>query len=458
MLADLVIKNGKVVTPSGIISAGIAIDNEKIVSVAKDEHLPKGDKIINAAGKYVLPGCIDTHVHFGSKRPYEDDVKMGTASAVCGGVTTVMHFLRDKRSYPQVFQMYRNPIEKFSFADVAFHAMVLSDIHTKEFKECMDLGITSFKFLMAYKGPEGEALGVTGADAGMLYDGFESIRGLGGLPMVHAENIEIIYKLNPRYKDRKDLGAWTDTRPALCEEIDMILACKIAEALNSPLYVAHVSIGSGIDIIKEFRKRGIEIYIETCPHFLVIDKTGDKLKNPLLAKHNPPVRTKEDQAKLWSGIQKGYVNCIGTDTSSGCLLDQMNVESGNIWEVSLSSSSLETTLPILLSEGVNKGRISVERVAEVYSYNSAKIFGLFPQKGVIRTGSDADLTIVDLKKKVKILPEMLHSGADWDVYEGWELIGWPVITIVRGMIMVEDGEIVGKQGFGNYIPRRGTQS
>lgn len=247
-----------------------------------------------------------------------------------------MHFLLDKRPYPEVFQTYRDPIEKASFTDVGFHAMVISDIHTKQFKQCVELGVTSFKFLMAYKGPEGEAIVVTGADSGMLYQGFERIRDLGGLPMVHAENIEIVYKLNPRYKDRKDLAAWTEARPALCEEIDLTSACTIAEALNSSLYVVHLSIGNGIGLVNEFRRRGTRV--ETCPQYLVIDKTGEGLRNPLLAKHNPPVRTKDDQARLWAGIRQGYVDCIGTDSAT-TMLNQMNVESGNIWDARLPGAS-----------------------------------------------------------------------------------------------------------------------
>lgn len=454
MMADKVIKNGKIVTPLTVFEAGVTIQGEKIGLVAEERLLPPAKEVIDAQGNYILPGCIECHCHLGLYNPWEKELESETRSAVVGGITTVMCSLLEMGSLTERFSYYQDLVKKYAFTDIAFYRMVMTEEHLKELEGSINLGITSFKFLMAYKGAEGKALGVEGTDLGFLYRGFEKLKNLRGLPMVHAENIDIIYALNPRYRQRNDLAVWSETRPHLCEEIDIYTACRIAEEVKSPLYIVHTSVGKATDIVGEFRTRGNKVYLETCPHYLTLDYTGEGLKEPLLAKVNPPLRTKEDQELLWRGLQSGLIECVGTDHCSPSY--NAKRADGNIWNMLLGFPGMATMLPIMLSEGVNKGKIGLEKVVEVCSYNTARVHGLYPRKGTILPGADADLVIVDLDRKMKVIPEFLQSGANFSLYEGWELKGWPVLTMIRGKVVMKEGKIVADAPHGCYIPTSKT--
>ena len=452
MIVDKIIKNGQIVTSQNIFEAGIAIQGKKIAMVAKEAILPEAKEIIDAQGNYILPGCIECHSHLGLFNPWEKELESETRSAAIGGITTVMSTLLEKDPLPDRFPYYQDLVKKYAYTDIVFYGMVMTEKHLEELEESVKLGITSFKFLMAYKGEEGRALGVEGSDLGFLYRGLEKLKKLKGLPMVHAENIDIIYALNSRYKQRNDLALWSDTRPHLCEEIDIYTACRMAEEISSPLYIVHTSVGRAIDIVAEFRNRGNKVYLETCPHYLILDYTGERLKEPLMAKVNPPLRTKKDQDLLWQGIQRDLVNCVGTDHCSPSY-EAKRVD-GNIWNMLPGFPGMATMLPLMLSEGVNKHRITLEKVAELCSYNTARIHGLYPRKGAIIPGADADLVIVDLDKKMTVTPEILQSGANFSLYDGWELKGWPVLTMVRGNVVMKEGKIVSDSPQGCHIPTR----
>jgi dihydroorotase (multifunctional complex type) len=451
MAMDIVIRNGKVVTPQGIIEGGVAIEGERIAMIAQDSFLPEAARVIDAQGNYILPGAIDCHCHLGIySGDYASDLLTETRSAALGGVTTVLNSIITPSFTMKDLDSYISPIGKNAYVDLCLYLVIMTKDHIKELPEYSRVGINSFKFLMAYKGKEGEALGVQGLDLGILYQGFEAVKEAGGLPMVHAENIEVIYGLNPRFQDRNDLAVWSETRPHICEEIDIYSACKIAETVGTPLYVVHTSVGNAIQVVGEFRKRGNTVYLETCPQYLTLEYTGEDIKEPLLGKVNPPLRTKDDIELLWHGIQQGLVNCMGTDHCNPTYQEKMADK--NIWNILPGFPGVATLLPIMLSEGVNKGRISIEKVVEVCSLNSAKIHGLYPRKGTLSPGADADLVIVDLDKKVKVTANLLQSRSDFTLYDGWELTGWPILTMVRGTIVSQDMKLVGRQGHGKFIP------
>jgi D-hydantoinase len=452
MPVDIVIKNCKVVRSDNVLSAGIAIDNGKIVAVAGDTHLPKADKTINAKGNYVLPGLIDPHVHLGLLVPFDKDFKTETQSAAGGGVTTIIHLLIEKGSYKETFEKNKKIGEKNSTVDFAYHAWIMSDQHLKEIPDCVNLGVSSFKFFMAYKGAEGEQLGIASQDDGVLYFGFRKIAEIGfpALPMIHAENSEIIhrFKLDLMEKGRTDLAAWTDARPNFCEEEPMRRAIFLAKMARSPLYIVHMTIAEGVDLVAKAKAEGQRVIAETCPHYLTLTKYDKKIG--VLGKVNPPLRDKASIERLWWGIQKGIVDCIGSDHVTE--MSEIKKGKGDIWSAFPGFPGMETILPVMLSEGVNKRRITINKLVEVCSTNTAKIFGLWPRKGTIDIGSDADLVIVNLKKTVTVKPEILHSASDFTLYDGWKLKGWPTLTMVEGNIVMEDGEITGKPGTGKYIP------
>jgi dihydroorotase-like cyclic amidohydrolase len=232
MNVDTVVKNCRIVSSHDIVSAGIGIDDGKIVVIAKDTKLPQADNTIDCKGKFVLPGAIEPHVHFGSYFPFSQDCKTETEAAAMGGITSVMHHLIYKGSYSKVFADHKRMAEENSLIDFSFHFAVMSEEHLAELDDYVREGITSFKFFMAYRGEEGEQIGITAADDGMLFEGFQRIGKIGypGLPLIHAENVEIAYRLKSKLisQGREDLAAWSEARPNFCEEENVVRAASIA--------------------------------------------------------------------------------------------------------------------------------------------------------------------------------------------------------------------------------------
>jgi dihydroorotase (multifunctional complex type) len=447
-MVDCAITNARVVTPAGIIPGGVAIAGEKIVAVALDSALPPADMVIDAKGQFLIPGVIDTHVHLGLIMPFEDDCRTETTSAAAGGVTTVMTYLMDHSSYAPLIANAREKVEKNAIVDVAFHAAVMNRQHLAELETYVQMGVRSFKLFMAYRGKEGERLNITAADDGFLYVAFEAIQSIGAIAMVHAENVEIFFELYHRFKERHDLAAWTEARPDFCEAENIKRAAYLAELTGVTLHVVHVSSGIGADAVKEGKQRGVRIVGETCPQYLTLTCDGANILNPLWAKITPPIRTKDDNYKLWESLRQGWIETMGTDHVSNL---EKNKLGDNVWQTRPGFPGLGTYLPLMLSEGVNKGRISMERLVEICCYNNAKAYGLYPRKGTISPGADADLVLVDLDLEREVVPSQLYSATDFTPWTGWRLKGWPTLTMVRGGIVMRDGEITAMPGTGKTL-------
>jgi dihydropyrimidinase len=303
---------------------------------------------------------------------------------------------------------------------------------------------------LAYKDYEAEQVGTIAPDNGVLYVALKAIAELGppARLMLHCEDIEIIQRLVPRIRDdevRKDLAAWTDSRPGWTEAIDIKRAASIAKITKAPIYIVHLSSTEGVDAVAEARDEGVDIIAETLPVFLTLTKYS-----PLgaLGKINPPLRDDNSIERLWEGIRSGLVQCMGTDNAS-----LRKEQKQDIWNGLPGLPSIESYLTIMLSEGVNKGRITLEKLVEVCCVNNAKAMGIYPKKGSIRVGSDADIVIVDMNKKVRLSAENLHQLADFCLFEGWEVKGYPVLTMLRGNIVMKDGKLLAKPGLGRYLPR-----
>lgn len=448
-MVDCVITNARIVTPDGIISGGVVIVDDKIASVSLSSGLPRTDTVIDAQGQYLMPGAIDTHVHLGLILPFADDCRTETASAAAGGVTTVMTYLIDHGSYKSLINRARKVVSQHALVDVAFHAAVMNRQHLTELATYMQMGVRSFKLFMAYRGREGERLNITAADDGLLYAAFETIQSLGAIAMVHAENVEIFFELYDRFKNHHDLAAWTEARPAFCEAENIRRAAYLAELTGVTLHVVHLSSGAGVEAVKQARQSGVRIVGETCPQYLTLTCDGTNILNPLWAKITPPIRTQADNHKLWEGLRQGWIQTMGTDHASNL---EKNKLGDDIWQTRPGFPGLETYLPLMLSEGVNKGRITLEKLVEVCCYNNARAYGLYPRKGTITPGSDADLILIDLDLEREVAPDRLHSAADYTPWAGWKLKGWPTLTMVRGQIVMKGGEIVARPGTGKFLP------
>jgi dihydropyrimidinase len=304
---------------------------------------------------------------------------------------------------------------------------------------------------MAYKGAEGKALGITNdVDDAFLYDSFSQLAKIpGGTITVHCENMEILNMLSKPLKEqgREDLAAWSEARPDFTEAESIRRILYLAEITACPAYIVHVSSKAGLkEILCHKERGGSPIYAETCIHYLTHTKNSSA---GILAKVNPPLREQEDIDFLWKSIADGDIDTVGTDH---CLLRKSQKK--DLWSAVPGFPGVTMLLPVLLSEGVNKGRITLEKVAEVASYNTAKIFGLYPTKGTIAVGSDADFAVVDLDLEKTVTTELLQSAADFSIYEGWTVKGWPVMTILRGEVIMEDGKVMDKKGYGKYLKRR----
>lgn len=466
MPADLVIKDALIVNSWGSFRGGVAIENGKIVCVGSESSLPRGERTIDAKGKPLLPGIIDPHVHLnqGPEMPDLDAAerrafKTETESAAFGGVTTVMTFLYKSQPLLKIFEETKAECERKAMVNVVFNGTVLIDDHIQEMSEvARKTGITGWKYLMPYRQSEAASLGLkdaTGVDDYLLYLGMKEISKLGypAITMIHTENVEIFWRLSKKLKadGRYDIDAWWEARPKFAEEEYLERSIYFSELTGARIYVVHMSIGSGVEIVRSARARGAKVFAETCPHYLTHTKDEVK-KRGKLAKLNPPLRDKEDQDLLWKGIFSRQIDTIGTDHCA--LTRELKDRTGDIWSCVPGFPGVATMLPVMLHAGVNMRGLPLETVAHICSYNTAQVFGLYPQKGAIEVGADADLTLVDLDKEVKVKPELLRSVSDYTLYDGWTFKGWPVLTIVNGKIVMEDLEIVGTPGTGKYVPRK----
>lgn len=453
MVTDLVVKNSRLVIPgTGIVDAGLAVEGGKISAIAKEANLPKGDKTIDAKGNFVLPGAIDPHTHIGAFKPFVEEYVKETQAAANGGITTVGVYFRTDQSYDSVFAENKKHADTVAMTDTIFHFGLINDLHLDEMpKYFSKFGVASFKLYFAGV-PE---VGVLPNEDGYAFEALGRAAALGppAIVNIHAENGEIVEYIKARIsRQRKDLAAWSETSPNFTEGEIVTRASTYAKVQNAPIYFVHLNTKEGVMAVLEAKSNHPKIWVETCPHYLTVSKDDDTdYKVGKLGKTLPPLREKESLEKLWWGLASGAVDTVGTDHLA--IKKEQRLLDKDIWECFVAWQGMETMLPVLLFEGVNKGRLSLERAAEVSSMNTAKAFGLYPKKGTIAVGSDADLVIVDMNKKVKVGPEILRGTADFTLYDGSTFTGWPVMTILRGNVTMENGQIVGKAGIGQYQPR-----
>ena len=450
MRADLAVKNGQVVFPSiGVVPADLAVREGKIAAVQAPGQTLEADRTIDADGLTIFPGLVDPHTHLtmgDSPEPYRTE----TRTAAIGGVTSVLTYLFQSSPYADLFAKDRERVESQAYVDVGFHFGAVTDKQREQLdRYAEEYGVTSYKFFMSFRGEEGEYLGIEGIDDGLMYDFFSGIARLdGGVVATHPENIEIVWRLRARLMQdgREDLKAWMESRPDFVETENISRALHIARQTGVTLYIPHLSCALGLDEVRRFRDRYDNYFVETCPHYLTHTSTDG---SGMLAKVNPPLRTDEDRDALWEGLADGSIQVVGSDH----VPRRSTHKEGGIWKASAGFPGLATLLPVLISEGHHRRGLPLARIAELSSENPAKIYGLYPKKGAIQVGSEADLALVDLNLEREVRAEDLGSDCDFSLYEGWKLKGWPVTTILRGDVIYDNGELEGMPGQGRYLYR-----
>jgi dihydroorotase (multifunctional complex type) len=439
MAFDLVIRNGKIATPQGIYEGDdIAVEEGKIVAIDKRGCFLKAEEIIDAEGKYILPGIIDVHVHF--REPgytYKEDFETGSMAAAAGGVTTVCDMPNNEPccSTIEAYQQKLEIVKDRAYVDYGMTAAVVEDT-VEEIPKLAEAGINVFKIFM------GSTVGdmAPPTDGGMLR-AFELVAETGRRIGVHAENNQIMDYLTAKLKaaGRTDPLAHVEARPTVAEAEAIQRAVLFAAETGCKLHIYHLSSKEGVQILKAAQEKGVQVSAETAPHYLLLDCHCMKKLGSLL-KVNPPVRSREHAEALWQGLLDGAIEVIASDHAPHSPEEKIKE---NIWEAMPGFPGVETSVPLLLTQ-VNGGRLSLTTYVRLASENPAKLFNLYPRKGTIKVGSDADFTIVDMEKEGVINSEKLQSKSKITPFDGWKVKGLPVYAILRGNVVMKDGEIVGK--------------
>jgi dihydropyrimidinase len=444
---SLVVKGGTLVIPGvGQVRADVGIAVDKITAVA-DDVSDKADEVYDASGKFVFPGIFDPHAHIGNERSYEEEAETETRAAILGGVTTLGIFLRSlEESYSLHLPGFRKAMDELSYVDSVFHPQIFTEEQIAEIPlYANEYGIRSFKFYMS--GMPGIVKSISDD---VLLHGFRTVASLGpdAIACVHCETGALIDAARKELQKKKEgtLADWEFAHPAEAEALAIQTALYLAKVANAHLYVVHLSSRQGLEVVRDARRKGMRFTVETTSPYLGIASDDP---NGFLVKMVPPVRTKDHHDALWQGVMEGTINTVGTDNTSRARATK-KPEAG-LHGARPGLPVLGTHLPALLHYGRLRG-VPLEILVDAATRAPAKVYGIYPQKGTIAIGSDADLAIVDLELEKVVRAEDLLGMSDFSPFENKKLRGWPVATIKAGEIIARDGKIVGKRN-GRYLPR-----
>ena len=441
---DLVVAGGTVVSSAGQFTADIGVRDGRIVALA-DELSTTGADVIDAGGCYVLPGVIDPHVH----PIHAETFASVSEAAAIGGVTTMLHFIYvdSDRGLVESLHEAREEGEATSLLDFGLHAR-LTEVPRRlpDLPAAVAMGVRSFKLFTAYR-----SRGIMVEDDD-LFAAMQAIADVGGIAMTHAENGAIIDVLEAQFRaaGRTRAEDYPLTRPAIAEAEAVHRVAVLARVAGCPLYVVHVSCVEALEEVTRARRSGQELYAETCPQYLALDAEEAMPRFGMKAKIAPPLRTRADIDELWRAVADRRIDIIGSDHSAYGEADKTPA-SGSMLDAGFGAPWLETMLPLLHAEGVNRGRITLERRVEVLAEAPARIFGL-PAKGAVMPGKDADLVIFDPAMEKTISDSDLHGRAYYSLYAGTTMRGVPRTVLQRGAKIVEDGRLVGGSGQGRFVP------
>ena len=452
---DTVIVGGQIVTSSQVYEASIAIDGEKIAAIGPENLLPPADNYIDASGMFVLPGLIDCHVHLDG----HDNYALGSLAAAHAGLTTLVPFgtynVEGDETLPQAINRSREEVERTAVTDFAFHFILQNrpNILTS-LPEALDMGVKSYKMFMTYKKRPYRM-----CDDDYICQSMEMVARGGGVLQLHCESGNIIEYLENKLLSEGHTHPtdFPSACPDWAEEEAINRAVKMAAATNCPTYVVHLSTQLGLERIKQAQASGQRIWTESCPQYLLLSDAEMATYGPL-AKIGPPLRPADgpDQDALWRGLEQGHISITASDHAP-YPQELKQVGWDNIFvdaegrSVPFGSPGVETIVPLMYSEGIVKRGLPIWWLARVMSENPARIFGLYPRKGVIQVGSDADLLILDPGGDRVITSKDHHSNAGYSLFEGWEVQGRPHMTLLRGQVLLNQGELQQQPGYGGFL-------
>src|SRR5471032_501548 len=453
------IKNGTVITAVDQYTGDVLIEDEKIAVIGVSLDIPAAnvDAVIDAAGKYVLPGGIDVHTHmdmpFGGATS-ADDFETGTRAAAFGGTTTIVDFAIQYhgQTLHHAWDTWQKKAEGKAVIDYGFHMIIteLNDQVEGEMDALVRQGISSFKLFMAYPG-------VFMLDDASIFKALLRTGNNGGTICMHAENggvIDVLVKkalaegkTAPKYHAL--------TRPARAEAEATHRAIALAEIADVPIYIVHLSAAEALEMVTEARDRGLPAFAETCPQYLFLSYANYEEPGFAGAKYvmSPPLRAAGNEERLWRGLAGNDLQAISTDHCPFCMKGQKELGADDFSKIPNGAPGIETRMSLLWDGGVRTGRISMNRFVEVTAASPAKIFGLFPRKGTIAPGSDADIVVFDPEKTLKLGVKTLHMRCDYNPYEGREVTGATHTVISRGKVVIDAGKFTGKAGAGSFLKR-----
>ncbi len=466
MSGDLTLINARIVLPeSGEIEGALVVKDGRVAEIGANETVERTGEVIDVEGRHVLPGLIDPHIHYGLLPPLEERLRAESAFAASGGVTTVIRYFRRPESYLGTFPDQVALGSANQYQDFAHHLALFNSDQVAEMGEYMrQFGVTSFKIYMNLKGefgrsflmdlrPEaGDSLETADVDFddGHLYDVFQTAAELGGVRVnVHAENADIVRRQSALVKGSgiEGLPAWHRARPGNSEALAIQMVGHLSRLFRVPVYFPHIGSVEAIAEMRQVRALGTDYAAETGPQYVALDTTSPA---GALAKVMPPVRTSTDVAEVWRGIAERVLTCLGSDHIAYTTEEK---NPGSIWTTRPAFGGTGLMLSVFLSEGVNRGRMTLQHLAQMGSYATARAFGLYPKKGTLLPGSDGDFVVIDRERAWTVRATDLLSASDFSAYEGQELKGTVVMTGVRGTVVYRDGRMTAEPGLGRYLRR-----
>lgn len=460
---DHAILNGTVVTDTETYRANIYIKEGKIAQITSDVLPGQAAEVTDAAGRYVLPGFIETHVHSRDGRnglKQKEDFGTATSAAAAAGITTVFEM---PNCSPPIWNRENledlvSIIEPKAHTDFCVWGLALGDLNLEQIRELNEAGVVAFKFFWGYAinaqtysliyNYRPEMTGVyPPPDEGQIYKMFRAIAQTGKRVGIHAENFNIIKALTQEVlaSGAQDYEALLRTRPVSCETSIIDTAIDMAKEIGVPLHILHVGVGEGVEHIRRAKADGVDLTAETCSHYLALTNE-DAPRCGAVIKTYPLIRTKKDQAQVWAGLQDGAIDWVCSDHAPHTWEEKQR----SLWDAPAGISGVEATSPVVLT-AVNEGKLTLNQAVAVTSTHAAKTFGLWPRKGAIQPGSDADFAIVDLDKEYVFHQEDMKSRAKWTPYDGMHFRGKVEKTILRGITTMQDGEITDVRP-GKYLP------
>jgi dihydropyrimidinase len=454
---DTIVKGGNVVTPLGTSVQDVGISGEKISAISPDLEPQAGTKIIEAKGHHVIPGVLDVHVHL--ELPFmgavsADDYRTGTRAGARGGVTTVIDFAIPYAgdSLSDAADKWMKRAEGKALIDYTFHICITRwNEHKDQIKGMVDRGFTTFKEFMIYESEGWQS------DDRALFGTLEKMKEYGTMLLVHAESSRVLDELIERHHTpelMKQYGARLHrmTRPNFIESEAIQRVVTWSEVTGGQLYIVHMSTAEGTEIVKAAQARGVPVIAETCAQYLVLDDSVFDRDDGHLFACCPQLKKPKDSERLWQGLKDGEVSVVSTDTCT-FTREQKAMWSGDWTKIPMGLPGLETLLPVTYTHGVLKHRLSLEEMVAKLCTNPAKIMGLYPRKGTIEVGADADLAIIHPGKTMEVDCDTMETNADWSPFQGWQLAGFSRTTLSRGDVIVDDYRVVGKEGRGQWLPR-----